>query len=391
VTSSAISEPTSTGSAARAEFWQAPDSELGPGVELRQSVVGSGAIVTGRGPVERSVIWPAQGPWRPSPRSWSRAPGASWQRLRADRFERQRRRSIGVVTPSTAIARSVTPVVRLLDGSVGYDEAPMRGSLSGTGVMPPLAPSCRAAVLPSGSVPIQNVSRCPARTRQDSSDPAYRPTPRVAVVAAERQKHAGSASEVGAEAASAEHRGTVQATMPAPVVPVRWERGHEAGAAIGQHFHSRTRRSLLPPTTSPNPWTQAAAAPARGTRRLRVVASPPPRRRGPPSWGCSHASRPRYRPSRLNWLCTVAPPAMSPTLPAGGQGHGPVRRASRIARVPPARPGVTHHHGQPNVDHRQRSHLAGIAETLDVGGVREVPQAKVIAIDPDSAVSTVPC
>jgi mannose-1-phosphate guanylyltransferase len=40
------------------DFWRAPDSELGPGVELRQSIVGSGATVTGRGPVERSVIWP---------------------------------------------------------------------------------------------------------------------------------------------------------------------------------------------------------------------------------------------------------------------------------------------------------------------------------------------
>jgi mannose-1-phosphate guanylyltransferase len=40
------------------DSWQAPDSELGSGVELRQSIIGSGAIVTGPGPVERSVIWP---------------------------------------------------------------------------------------------------------------------------------------------------------------------------------------------------------------------------------------------------------------------------------------------------------------------------------------------
>jgi mannose-1-phosphate guanylyltransferase len=38
--------------------WCAPDSVVDPGVELRQSVVGSGSMVSGRGTVERSVIWP---------------------------------------------------------------------------------------------------------------------------------------------------------------------------------------------------------------------------------------------------------------------------------------------------------------------------------------------
>src|SRR5512141_2234724 len=39
-------------------YWQAPGSEVDRGVELRQSIVGPGAMVTGRGPVESSVIWP---------------------------------------------------------------------------------------------------------------------------------------------------------------------------------------------------------------------------------------------------------------------------------------------------------------------------------------------
>jgi mannose-1-phosphate guanylyltransferase len=40
------------------DFWQGPGSEVGAGVELRRSIVGAGARVTGQGPVERSVIWP---------------------------------------------------------------------------------------------------------------------------------------------------------------------------------------------------------------------------------------------------------------------------------------------------------------------------------------------
>jgi mannose-1-phosphate guanylyltransferase len=38
--------------------WQAPGGMIGPDVELQQTVIGSGATVTGRGLVRRSVIWP---------------------------------------------------------------------------------------------------------------------------------------------------------------------------------------------------------------------------------------------------------------------------------------------------------------------------------------------
>jgi hypothetical protein len=38
--------------------WVSPSASVGPGVSLSRSIVGAGAVVEGKGLLERSVVWP---------------------------------------------------------------------------------------------------------------------------------------------------------------------------------------------------------------------------------------------------------------------------------------------------------------------------------------------